>query len=118
MYDIYKIRCQKWKNVKKRSELANIQPIVVFKNKLLDGAYFLFFWPAKRRERERVCVCGSKVFCIEEKKSEGNKNETTKELRKKYEGKIVKFGRVQKDNRKSSASRGETKEEKRLSRRV
>ena len=50
-----------------------MQPIVVFKNKLLDGAYFLFFWPAKRREeereRERDSMRGSKVFCIEENKS-------------------------------------------------
>ena len=49
-----------------------MQPIVVFKNKLLDGAYFLFFLACETkrgRERERDSMRGSKVFCIEENKS-------------------------------------------------
>ena len=51
-----------------------MQPIVVFKNKLLDGAYFLFFLACetkrgRERERERDSMRGSKVFCIEENKS-------------------------------------------------
>ena len=49
-----------------------MQPIVVFKNKLLDGAYFLFFGlrnEERKRERERDSMRGSKVFCIEENKS-------------------------------------------------
>lgn len=47
-----------------------MQPIVVFKNKLLDGAYFLFFFffglrnEETKRERVYVCVCMVRKYFV------------------------------------------------------